>query len=468
MEEIDSGFFLSVYPETAGTKLDNCSLCHSGGSYQDSKGKTVSLGSCQWCHYTYGYDASGNIDDTLNAYGLAFKSAGRSADAVRTIESEDSDGDGFLNGVEIAAQRFPGDPNDTPAKVPAPYRVYSREGLEELPQHTQFQLMNTHKSADFYASYTGVPLGDLLEGMLLDSATGIMVYAPDGWAQYHPLSPDPNPLFYHVLGEYPAAPFHYAEEADLASNPTHGWCDYSAPSTAGRSHGEAIQNPQGLKLLLAYKRDGQYLTPGVLNLQNKLDGEGPFRIVPPQKDPTPPDQKSTAASVNPTTGEPWIWPFVFEQDHNAGYSSRTATIIKVEPLPEGTTDIDILEAGWNFVDQNKIIVYGAIDPRPTILDKLEALVADVEKLDKSAFRNRGLQRAFIHQLKLVRNLVAKGRCRHALKHTTTRLMPRVDGCAHGEAPDRLDSIRECDAQKRVYWGLNEIGVLLKSVPENAR
>jgi hypothetical protein len=33
----------------------------------------------------------------------------------------------------------------------------------------------------------------------------------------------------------------------------------------------------------------------------------------------------------------------------------------VEPLPEGTTDIDVLEAGWNYVDQGKIIVYGAID-----------------------------------------------------------------------------------------------------------
>jgi hypothetical protein len=33
----------------------------------------------------------------------------------------------------------------------------------------------------------------------------------------------------------------------------------------------------------------------------------------------------------------------------------------VEPLPEGTTDIDILEAGWNYVDQGKIIVYGAIN-----------------------------------------------------------------------------------------------------------
>jgi len=75
MGEIDSGIFLSVYTDKVGTKLDSCTVCHSGGSYQ-SGGKTVSLGSCQWCHYKYGYDAHGNIDDTLNSYGMAYKGQG--------------------------------------------------------------------------------------------------------------------------------------------------------------------------------------------------------------------------------------------------------------------------------------------------------------------------------------------------------------------------------------------------------
>lgn len=33
----------------------------------------------------------------------------------------------------------------------------------------------------------------------------------------------------------------------------------------------------------------------------------------------------------------------------------------MEPLPEGTTDINALESGWNFVDAEKIVIYGAID-----------------------------------------------------------------------------------------------------------
>jgi hypothetical protein len=103
----------------------------------------------------------------------------------------------------------------------------------------------------------------------------------------------------------------------MATNPLTGWCNYSSPwaavcGSAGRGritkrqplycgfagHGQdhyacrenesVIVNPEGLKMLLAFKRDGEYLAPGVLNLQNKLDGEGPFRVVPPQKNPVLP------------------------------------------------------------------------------------------------------------------------------------------------------------------------------------
>ena len=66
--EADEPNFLLAYPNKAGTKLDSCSLCHSGGSYTSS-GKTTTLGSCQWCHYKYGYNKSGDITATLNPFG---------------------------------------------------------------------------------------------------------------------------------------------------------------------------------------------------------------------------------------------------------------------------------------------------------------------------------------------------------------------------------------------------------------
>jgi len=45
-------------------------------------------------------------------------------------------------------------------------------------------------------------------------------------------------------------------------------------------------------MILSIKRGGDYLQPGVLTNDNKLDGQGPFRIVPPRKIPGPPDQSS--------------------------------------------------------------------------------------------------------------------------------------------------------------------------------
>lgn len=357
--EQDSPKFLAVYPQKAGTKLDHCATCHTGGSYVNSQSKTVSLGSCQWCHYSYGYDASGNIVDTLNSYGLAYLVNGRSEAALQTIEGADSDGDTYSNLAEINANRYPGSAGDDPTKMPAPYKIYTRSELESLPQHTQFLLMNASRSDDEYLTYSGVPMENLLaDAGASSAATGITVYAPDGFATYHPMDPDPDPNLYHVKGTYPVDPqdvvYHYDEQADMDVN-ADGWADYSAPSNAGRSNGSLIVNPDGLKMILALKREGGYMDPGILNDQNKLDGEGPFRVVPPQKIPSPPDQSSRAA--NQTV----IWPYNNDWDHNAGFSSRTVTMIRVEPLPAWATDIDILETGWNFVNEQRLIVYGALD-----------------------------------------------------------------------------------------------------------
>ena len=352
MGEKDSAEFNKIYPDKKNTKLDSCALCHAGGQYKNASNTTTSLGSCQWCHYKYGYDGSGNIKDTLNSYGNDYLINGRNADSISAIASKDSDGDGYNNKAEIDAIRFPGNKEDDLVKKIAPFRVYTRTQLESLPQHTQFLLMNASKSEDFYAEYKGVALETLLKDAgILSSATGIRIYSPDGWSQYHPLYADPDPSLYHVFGDYPAALYQYDAQADKNNG---GWCNYSSPLCKGYSHNSPINVLGGLKLLLAYTRDGKNLTPGTLASSNKLDGEGPYRIIVPQKTLCPPDQGSTAANQNV------IWPYKADWDHNAGSSTRTATIIKVEPLPEGTTDIDLMEAGWQYVDQAKIIIYGAI------------------------------------------------------------------------------------------------------------
>lgn len=360
--EQDAPNFQKVYPGKVGTKLDNCALCHTGGK----EGKKT-YGSCQWCHYKYGYDASGDITLTLNPYGKDYLAKGRSAAALSDIEKLDSDGDGHDNITEINATRYPGDANDDPTKVTAPYRIYTKKQIQAMPQHKQFMLMNTTKSGDYYAEYSGVSMEELLKRTGISStATKITVYSPDGYAQGHPLndSSDNTGSSYapYVNGTYPIATYYYDVEADKSIT-DYGWCDYSTPGNKGRKNGDTIAVDNGLRLLLALQMDGTDLVPGSLGLDNKLAGEGPFRVISPQKFIGPPDQPST----DPTKGK--VWQYDAAADHNAGPSTKSATIIKVEPLPTGTTDIDAYEAGWKYVDEEKVVVYGALEG-PTLVSPL--------------------------------------------------------------------------------------------------
>ena len=358
--EADAPNFLLAYPDKAGTKLDNCTLCHSGGSYT-SAGKTTTLGSCQWCHYKYGYDKKGDITATLNSFGKDYLAQGRNKTAFKVIEAKDSDGDGFTNIVEINALRYPGDATDDPKKIVAPFRIFTKAQLQAMTQSSQFMLMNTTKSGDYYAEYSGVAMQDLLKKAgITTTATKITVYAPDGFAQGHPLEDSTSNIGSSyapfVNGTYPAAAYYYDTQADKALNAANGWCDYSSPGTTGRKNGDPISNANGLRLLLALKADGKDLVPGALDNTNKLtsNSEGPFRTITPQKVVGPPDQASTATNQNVK------WPYDANADHNAGFASKCATIVKVEPLPAGTTDINVLESGWNYIDQQKIVFYGAL------------------------------------------------------------------------------------------------------------
>jgi len=367
--DTDSVNFRTAYPYMVGTKLDSCTLCHKGGNYTDpSTSKTTTLGSCQYCHAITGYGSDPTqFINTLNPYGRDYLNNGRNQAALKAIESLDSDGDGFSNIAEINSKplpTYPGDPNDNPNKVVASYRIYNKSQLQAMPQHSQFLLMNTTKSGDYYATYSGVIMQDLLKTAgITANATQITVYAADGFSQRHPLEDSSSNVGKtyapYVNGTYPAATYYYDPQADKANG---GWCDYSSPGNAGRKNGDPIAVNGGLRLILALQIDGKDLVPGYLDATNKLASgtEGPFRVVPPQKIVGPPDQASTATNQNV------IWPYDSNADHNAGLSSKSVTVIKVEPLPAGTTDINYLEAGFNYVDQGKIVIYGALQG-PTLV-----------------------------------------------------------------------------------------------------
>lgn len=79
--------FHTAYPDAVGSRIDNCSLCHTASSYE------------------------------RNLYGTAWQTAGRSFTA---INGADSDSDGFTNLAEITALTYPGNDADYPAPPPSP------------------------------------------------------------------------------------------------------------------------------------------------------------------------------------------------------------------------------------------------------------------------------------------------------------------------------------------------------------
>jgi hypothetical protein len=207
----DVNNFLSVYPFAKGTKLDDCSLCHPGGSYS---GK--SYGSCDYCHLSYGLSAPhGTVP--LNGYGQAYKNYNngeRSQAAIRTIEASDSDGDTYSNLAEIMGLSFPGEIADFPGLPSAPAVVMNLERILKLPYHSEFLLNNASKSEDWYARYGGVRISDLLGHVRVHpKATQIVVFSPDGFSKSFPINvkdPQTSGLQYDVWGPYPRG-YYYGE-----------------------------------------------------------------------------------------------------------------------------------------------------------------------------------------------------------------------------------------------------------------
>jgi len=337
----DVNNFLTVYPFAKSTKLDDCALCHPGSP----NGKS---GSCDYCHKTYGLDGSGTVP--MNSYGQDYKAFGRSQAAFGVIDfqNKDSDGDGKTNLEEIQALAFPGDPKDYPGLVSAPVIGLNLERILRLPDYSEFLLLNASKSQDFYARYRGVKIKDLLRyAGARKEATHITVFSPDGFSQKFPINApsDPTDLPYNVMGPYPYGTYY-------------GGLDFVDYSFIPNHLDDGGRIPDRLYMLLAYLRDGDPLTPGKINPATlKLDGEGPYRLIPPQKTAGSPDRPSTAAPVGDG------WDYGANNDHNAGFSARTVAAIRVEPLPVGTTDFNWYEGGWNLVDKAKLVIYGAIDPR---------------------------------------------------------------------------------------------------------
>ena len=112
-------------------------------------------------------------------------------------------------------------------------------------------------------------------------------------------------------------------------------------------------------LLLALERDGKALdTARYETGTGRLAGEGPYRLVRPQRDvagdastPGRPDRSVKSRRY----GDGWDYSKTL--DHNAGFCVRGATVIRINPMPAGFEEYD-WKNGWPLITGQQIVVFG--------------------------------------------------------------------------------------------------------------
>ena len=352
--DADMKGFVRKYPAAAGTRLDDCQTCHRGGVRGTDTEREYSP--CGYCHLLvfpnprYKTGVPANYEGTLNPYGLDYKQAGRTFESFEAVAGKDSDGDGHRNGAEIADLRNPGDPASRPGLPQVPTIVLGWDEIRKLPVQSQLILMNTTKeTTDDYVVYKGVRIIDLLAAakVYLTGVTGITVFAPDGYSIDYSLADIDRPFPKGVFYEEPRS-FGGSERA---------FVKYPGNLPPGVKDRKKI--PTAPWLLLAYERDGLPLDPSAYEKgTGRLTGEGPFRLVKPQRDlmgdqmkPGRPDRSQKSIMFGDG------WDFVPKIDHNAGACVRGACVIRINPMPEGYEEYD-WKNGWPLIGEKKVVIFG--------------------------------------------------------------------------------------------------------------
>jgi hypothetical protein len=340
---------LATYPAVKGGPGDSCVTCHTGGRVKGiSPGSAVrDENHCDFCHAAIVRDKR-DVRESLNAFGLAYLAAGRTAAALATIGPADSDGDGASNDAEFRAGTNPGDRASSPSAPAAPSRTYTVAGLKGLArpiEQTVFLNSTKSRSGDGYAHYQGFVLGELLGAIgLREGAESVDLLSVDGYERSFTLV--------ELRKAWPqGVPAMGLGKDDLGPC---GWVSYPSKAlVAGRPLPAA-------SIMLAFEENGQALeTARVDPATGRIVGKGPLRSVVPQFVVSPPDLPQTA---DPACSARVAPEFRFHEayDHNAGASQSALVAIRVKPLPKGTRDVDWLTGAQERLAHEELVVFGAI------------------------------------------------------------------------------------------------------------
>ncbi len=347
--ERDSKVLLSAYKAIKGTALDDCGACHKSGKVPDPQkpGAKKDSNSCDYCHAIM-MEAKKPAKLTLNRYGADFMAAGRNAAALRSIEKKDSDGDGYSNIAEIKALTQPGVPTDVPTEVPAPDITLSQNDLQKkIKPVTRWVFLNSTKSrsGDTYSKWKGFRLSDVLAAAGASKKTvSVDIISIDGYMKTYPIG--------DLKKMYPQG----APAAGLGKDKL-GDCGWVSYGPGVRLDGKPLPPAE---ILLAFEENGKALEPAAIDESSgRLEGDGPYRLITPQKKIVPPDLPQFADAACPAK-VPAKHRFHGDYDHNAGDAIRAVSAIRVNPMPKGTRDPDWRQNAQKRLKTQSIIVFGNI------------------------------------------------------------------------------------------------------------
>jgi len=351
-KESDSDLFFKTYPHLVGTRLDGCSVCHADSTAlprgQES-GTPVTVNSCDTCHSVINSDSGRNFLNTLTAYGMDYLRHGRNAAALAAIEELDSDGDGALNGVELAAMTNPGIARSVPGQKNTKHVILSHDELIKkgvaVAEYALFFNVAHSKEGDSYSDIRGFPLIEVLKAAgMSEEATSIDVISLDGYVST--FSTDQLRRTYTQ-----AAPVFGLDRETLGEC---GWVRYESKNLK-----EGVPLPDA-GILLAFEENGRGYPTASVNSQGRLNGAGPFRLTVPQmNNPGVPDMSSDATEQC-VQKVPEKYRYNRDYEKNAGSCVGAVVAIRVNPLPPGEIDIHWPEYAKKAIEEKSVVVFGAI------------------------------------------------------------------------------------------------------------
>jgi len=352
--DADVRALLEVYPELRGTATDSCETCHRAGQVPGPAYAPAArrVNHCDYCHAVTAFGKK-PAAPTLNAYGVAYRAAGRGAGAIRDLAGRDADGDRTDNVVELRKGTNPGEAASHPGAPLAPHRVIGAieiQGLSPVVRARVFLNSTKSRTGDTYFEYRGNRLDQVLDAVgLAPGAESVDLISIDGYEVTLTLD--------EIRRQWPQAPL--VPGLDRARLGPCGWVAYGSDTDGAAAMPEA-------HVLLAFDENGTAFDAASIDpASGRITGKGPLRAIVPQFQPGVPDLPLSADAGCLDKVRP-AHRFSDAYDHNAGKSVSAVAAIRVNPLPAGTRDVD-WRAGQGPAEARSVVLFGALARGDSVL-----------------------------------------------------------------------------------------------------